>query len=135
MAILSGILEAIYNRYLATPPLSDKLVGGLHQTEAPAGVTFPYSTFQLISSVPDSFASNKNFVENCVVEFNLFDKSKAMTTLTQCYTALVNAFDFAPLTIDSHNVLSCVREDTTTERIRSSVWQITVAYRIKLELK
>ena len=108
------------------------LRGGLHNLEAPQGVTFPFGTFQLISAVPDHFASNKNFIENCLVQFNLFSKKRTMAELLDIYDKLISCFDFLALIITNYTTKSCVRESTVSMRIEK-VWQMNVAYRIFLE--
>lgn len=108
------------------------LVGGLHDTEAPKDVEFPYGTFQLIAGTPDHFASNKNFIENCLVQFNLFSKKRSKAELLYIYNALIDCFDFVALAIDNHTTKSCVRESTVQMRVEK-VWQMNVTYRLFLE--
>lgn len=108
------------------------LVGGLHNLEAPQSVSFPFGTFQLISAVPDHFASNKNFIENCLIQFNLFSKRRTMAELLDIYDKLVDCFDYLTLTIDNYTTRSCVRESTIQTRVEK-VWQMNVSYRLLLE--
>lgn len=124
------LYEAIYNRYLATA-LKDKLTA-LYNMEAPAVVKYPYGIFSLPSDAPTNFASDKKFVENCLVQFSLFDKDPEITRLLDAYTALKAAFDFGVLAVTAYTTLSCVREGTVRTKVEK-VWQITVIYRVQLK--
>jgi len=126
--VAQSLFEAIYTLYKEVSS-TDKLTE-LYNTEADAAAKYPYGTFQLISDVPDNFASNKNYVENCLVQFNLFDKQPDCRRLLACYKVLTTCFDFAALSIEGFTALSCVREGTIQTRVEG-VWQINVSYRIK----
>lgn len=125
------LFEAIFNRYLAST-LKDSLTA-LYNTEAPANAVYPYGVFALPSDAPDSFASNKMFVENCLLQFNLYDNEPLVTRLLQAYTALKAAFDFAPLAVTDYTTLSCVREGTVRSKVEK-IWQFNVIYRVKLKV-
>lgn len=108
------------------------LTGGLHNFEAPQDVKFPYAVFQLLNNVPTHHASNKNFVEESLIQFNLFSKKSSPVELLQLYDLLVSCFDFASLSVDGYQFLHCVRGDNMQLRIEN-VWQMNVVYRIWLE--
>lgn len=126
--------EAINNWYKSdvAAVFRAALTGGLHNLEAPQDVSFPYGTFQLVSAVPDHFASNKNYIENCLIQFNLFSNKRTERELLDIYDKLISCFDFLVLTITNYTTRSCVREDTVSLRIEK-VWQINVTYRLFLE--
>jgi len=109
------------------------LTGGLHDAEASRGVIFPYGTFQLVSAVPDHFASNKNYVENCLIQFNLFSNKRTKRELLNICDKLIACFDFLALIITNYTTRSCVREGVITLPRVEKVWQINITYRLLLE--
>ncbi len=130
-AVMKSLFEAIYTRYEESV-LADKLTG-LYNTEAPAAAIFPYSIFQLVFVRPDNFASGRRYIENIIVQFNLFDKQPDCEALLDAHTALVATFDHAPLDVEGYTILSCVREGTLQTRLEK-VWQINTLYRVKAKL-
>ncbi len=127
--VTQSLFEAVYARYNEVASPTSKLTE-LYNTEADAEAKVPYGVFQLISGVPDSFASNKKFVENCLLQFNLFDKYPDCSRLLDSYKGLTKCFDFAALSIAGFTALSCVRGPTIQTKV-NGVWQINVTYRIK----
>jgi len=128
-----GIFD-YYTNHADTAALRGLLPGGLFNMEAPQNVSYPFGTFQVVDITPSNHASGKNFVEDCLVQFNLFSNQQSKISLLAIHDALtVNCFDFCSgLTVNNYTVLSCVREGTIQDRI-DGVWQINVTYRIKLE--
>ena len=127
-----GIFD-YYTNHADTAALRGLLTGGLFNMEAPQNASYPYGTFQVVAITPSNHASDKNFVEDCLVQFNLFLNQQSKISLLTIYDELVNCFDFCSgITVASFTVLSCVREGTIQDRI-DGVWQINVTYRIKLE--
>jgi len=127
--------QAIYSYFdtnTNAAALKAALTGGLHNLEAPQDVKFPFGTFQLISDTPDHFASDKNFTENCLVQFNLFSNKRSIVKLLGIYDELIACFDFLLLSISNYTTLSCVRQNTIQMRIED-VWQLNVTYRLMLE--
>ena len=118
-----------------TATLRTLLTGGLHNLEAPENVSYPYAVFQMISIVPDNHASSKRYVENCLVQFNLFSDQPSMAALLAIYDELTTQFDFCQnLSVTNYTVLSCVREGGTEQpSMVEGVWQLNINYRIKLK--
>lgn len=130
--VKGGVVEALFNavrtRYKGIASV-DQLTE-IYNTEADAEAKHPYGVFQLITGSPDNFASNKKYLENCLIQFNLFDKHPDSKRLLAAYTALTKRFDFAALSITGFTALSCVRGPTIQTKVEG-VWQINVSYRMK----
>jgi len=108
------------------------LTGDLWNVEAKPGTAFPYATFDLITDMPDNFASGKNFIENCLIQFNIFSDKKSAEELLTIYDALIACFDFTNITVSNYTVSSCVREAAVKLK-EDNIWQMNIRYRIKLE--
>lgn len=133
MIELFEALHDYFESHADAAELKAALTGGLYNLEAPEDVDFPYGAFQLISDVPDHFASDKFYLENCLFQFNLFSKKSSSRELLNVYDKLISAFDFLILTITGYTALSCVRENTIQVPKLDGVWQLNVLYRIFLE--
>lgn len=130
--VKGGVVEALFNavrtRYKGIAPAAQ--LTEIYNTEADAKVEYPYGVFQLITGAPEAFASNKAYLENSLIQFNLFDKHPDSARLLAAYTALTKRFDFAALSIVGFTALSCVRGPTIQTKV-DGVWQINVSYRIE----
>jgi len=126
-------LHDYFANNVATAALRALLSGGLHNLLAPENVSYPYAVFQVVDITPDNFASAKNFVENCLIQFNLFSDASSMVSLLNIYDKFVESFDFCDaLVVASHTVLSCVREGTIQAEQIKGIWQLNITYRVKL---
>lgn len=127
---MNTLFTAIYTAYLASG-LPAAGMTDLYNTEAPAGVAFPYGVFTLVSDVPDG-TFTEDF-ENCLVQFNLFsDHRTSPVEICTLFELLKTAFDFVDLTVSGYKSVSLTREMSTLLRI-DMVWQYTITYRIYLE--
>lgn len=115
-----------------TAALRALLIGGLWNVEAPKGTSFPYATFDLITDTPNHFASGKNFIEDCLIQFNIFSDTVSAKELLDIFDALIACFDFENITITNYVVRSCVRENAVKLKV-DNIWQMNVRYRLELE--
>lgn len=128
---MKQLFTAIYNKYKGKDELTRLLTGGLHNLEnLDPNPVFPFGVFQLISATADHFASNKNYLENCLVQFNIF--SKELKSLCDVLNEMKSVFDFCTLVIDDYTSLSFVREMVLSLKVED-VWQYTITYRVMLE--
>ncbi len=127
---MTDLFQALRTKYLSSG-LSGK-ISDLYNTEAPANAVYPYGVMQLVSTIPDNLASDKFYIENSLIQFNLFDNSETMGELLEAYTSLLAAFDFADLIFTNSSAKSCVRISTMQTKIEG-VWQINIVYRIRSE--
>lgn len=126
-------IDTYFTSNIDTATLRTLLTSGLYNTQAPEDVTYPYGVFQVVSIVPDNHASGKRYVENCLIQFNLFSDKPSMADLLTIYDELVLQFDFcANLSVSNYTVLSVVREGGDQPSKIEEVWQVNINYRIKL---
>lgn len=129
-------VASYYENSAKAAALKAALTGGLHNTESTQEVTFPYATFQLISDVPDHWASADYFIENCLLQFNIFSKTRSMSQLLTLYDLLKAAFDNIDnedMTIVSYRLIQVVRQNSIVAGRIEGVWQANVTYRLLLE--
>ena len=125
-----------YDDSASAAALRVALTGGLHNTESPQNVTFPYATFQLVSDVPDHWASADYFIENCLIQFNIFSKTRSMEQLLTLYDLLKGVFDNImsdDMGIDNYRLIQMVRQNLIVPGRLEGVWQANVTYRLWLE--
>lgn len=126
---MRALLEAIDAKYRGDT-LANSLSGGMHNTEAPQDVVFPYGVCSLISVIAD-WTFGETF-ENCLVQFNLFSNQPSAGQVCDLFNLLITAFDFLDLVIEGYTIVSCVRENSILARVEN-VWQYNVLYRILLQ--
>lgn len=108
------------------------LTGGMWNVIAEEGSSFPYGTFDVITDTPDHFASGNNYIENILLQFNLFSNTKSQVEVLNILGELIDCFDFANMIVENYVLKSCVRENVIPFKV-DNVWQINVRYRILLE--
>ncbi len=110
------------------------MVTDLYHTQADDDAVMPYIVMQLVNGQVDQHATEKNFTEDVLVQFNIFDNRTSMGGATGTMVildALFTCYDFAALSVSGYYVEGCVRENTTQTKVED-VWQINVTYRIKI---
>jgi len=125
-------IDGYFRSDVKTLAFRSLLTGGMWNTEAEQGTAFPYGTFEVITDTPDHFASGNNYIENVLLQFNLFSNDKSQVEVLNLLGALIDCFDFKIIPVAEYTVKSCVRENVIPLRI-DNVWQMNIRYRILLE--
>ena len=129
-------IASYYKNSAKAAALKAALTGGLHNTESPQNVTFPYATFQLVSDIPDHWASADYFIENCLLQFNIFSKTRSMSQLLTLYDLLEGTFDnivHEDMAVSNYRLIQTVRQNSIMTGRLEGVWQANVTYRLLLE--
>jgi hypothetical protein len=133
------ISKAIYSKFNAT-------VGGIHNSIytsvggrfykgfAPSGTSFPYITYDTISTTPDrTFTS---FFEHERIQVNLWSNSESSLEVENMYTYLTSLYDWCSLTISGYTHLWMQREMARLQREEDenfSIWHYVVDYIVYVE--
>jgi len=137
---LKSLLTALYSRFTATSgspathnSLYTALSGHLYNTVAPQKATLPYGVFLLVSGVPEwTFTEN---MENCLIQFSLFDDSTSASNICDAYDALTALYDDCQLTISGYSHLYMQRQSQQLIREEEDpgTWHYIIEYRIMME--
>lgn len=124
---MTDLFYAIFTEYQGSTLAS--VLTGMHNTQAPETVVYPYSVFSLISDVPDwTFTEN---TEEILIQFNLFSKVTNAVQVCDLFEKLKDTYDFCDLAIANYETVSVVRENSILTR-EEKVWQYNVTYRVLL---
>jgi len=135
MKQLSKAIISQYSDSTGTGTLYAGLTGGLWNSQAPEGTSYPYAVFYLISNVPSHVMEGEftNYkYENPLIQFSIYDDDTAQDTVEDIYDKLTDLFDEATLTLTNYTTVNFTREFDHLEKIRGesgSYWQYVVQYR------
>jgi len=119
-----------YNEHSDTAELRSMLTGLFHM-QAPQNQNYPYCNYQLIDITPDYYTT-KGHLENCLVQFNLFDNSSSMEKLLRIYDEFIGKFDNANLDITNFGLVRLNRQGTISTKVKT-IWQLNVNYSLLIE--
>lgn len=97
---MKDLMDAIYDAYDGDAALKAALTGGMFLSRAPAGTSFPYCRYDLISNAPSHLASQA-VLEDALIQFMLFDDDKAASDICDAYAALIALYDWYTVTANS----------------------------------
>lgn len=132
------LFESIYRKFKGSTgagTLCDLLGGRLHFTEAPQGSSYPYGVYFLISDVPSwTFDAD---MENCLIQFNIFDDDSSSTDINTASKALTDLYDWCTdLNTSGYSNIYMKREmSNLTREAESGVWNFFVQYRLEIQKK
>jgi hypothetical protein len=132
---MKAIYKAIMDEYAANTNLVAALVGGLHlQLQEQQTVNqppYPYATFFKVTQVPEYTFSELG--ENTIIQFDIFDNSTNVATISDAATYLKTCFDLADLTVSGYNHILMMREWETEPIPFDEVRQISIQYRLIIQ--
>ncbi|MBA7574394.1 hypothetical protein ES708_16200 [subsurface metagenome] len=129
------LFESIWNKYNGSSGLKAATTGGMYFTEAPQGSSYPYGVYNLISDVPSwVFGTGSNTtMENCIIQFNLFDDNSSSEDINTAYTALTGLYDWCnDLNTSGYSNIYMKRELSSLTR-ESGIFNYMIQYRIEIQ--
>lgn len=132
---MKALYDAIFVKYGAST-LPDLLIA-LHNTKAVnlepgKEVEFPYAVVQVVNGNVIDFATGEHFTTDWFVQFNLFEKGPNMNVILEAFSRLTATFDSCTLVVDGTTFLSCRRAPGIRQTEDKGVWQINLAYNIRV---
>jgi hypothetical protein len=132
---MKAVYKAIMDEYEANANLVAALVGGLHlQTQEQQTVNqppYPYATFFKVTQVPEYTFTELG--ENSTIQFDIFDNSTSVATISDAAGYLKACFDLAELTVSSYNHILMMREWESEPVPFDEVRQISIQYRLIIQ--
>lgn len=123
------LFEGIYSKYNGSSALKAK-INGMYPTEAPQGATYPYAVYHKITGVPDwTFDAD---MENCVIQFNIYDNSNSSTNVNSAYDALTTLYDWCDLSVTGYSHIYMKRLLDRLERVDEK-WLYVCQYRLEIQ--
>ena len=108
--------------------------GRFYFTEAPADVTYPFSTYFFPSLVP-SWTFGNDF-EGFLVQFDVYAKERSSININSYSNHLNSLFDWnEDLSLAEYYNIYMQREFVTPPILINDVWQVTTQYRVELQKK
>lgn len=128
---MDAIFDAIDTLIAGDADLLAALVGGYHRYEAPQDDTdFPYATIHLIGVRPQDTFTEVGEVAG--IQFNIFDDTRSMATVDDCFEKLKLVFDRAELSVTGYNHVYMLRQNAIPGRFEG-VWQWSVMYEVMID--
>lgn len=130
---MTELLNAIYTKYDGDANLKAELVGGLWLNEAPQETVMPYGIYQLISSVAEYDTNATKTIEDCLVQFSLFDDEQVKTNIYNAYADLVALYDECTLTVTGYGFIRMWRLGQRLIKDEDHNWQFIIEYKILIQ--
>ena len=132
MEVVKALFTAIVSK-IANTPFYTAMGGQIYQGNAPQGATCPYCVFLLVSGVNDPQMSEP--IDNCLVQFSLFDANSSAGPVCDNYELLKDVFDDCTLTITGYKSLFVQRENQRLipEPEDPGYWHYMVEYRMLIQ--
>ena len=112
-----NLTTAIYGR-LAGSALSARIADRLYKGQAPAGATYPYAVFLVVTDTPDHDFSND--FEDVIVQFSLFSITSGTTEIENMFTDLKTLYDEVPFSVTG-STLIWMRRGTTVFQVEDHI--------------
>ena len=129
----SKVDQAIVTRWDAKS-LDSTFDGGIHAFRSPTEETWPYVVFYPISEVPAMWTTARE-VRQGIYQFSIWMKESSsqdpVKQLGDYMDTLKSAYEFAPLTITSQDVILMERQSETQEVEEDQVWHGIITYRVR----
>ena len=132
------LFESLYNKFTGSTgagSLYVELGGRLHFTEAPQGQTYPYGVYILISDVPSWVfgTGSDTTMENCLIQFNLYDDDSSSTDINTAFSALTALYDWCTdLNTSGYSNIYMKREMSFLTR-ESDIFNYMIQYRLEIQ--
>jgi len=107
------------------------MVTGLFHIQAPQGQGYPFINYQLVDITP-AHQTTQGHLEDCLVQFNLFDNSSSMEKLLEIHDEFIAKFDNADLDITNFGLVRLNRQGTISTKVEN-IWQLNVNYSLLIE--
>jgi hypothetical protein len=108
---MNALLTALMTKTSGSA-LSTDVGGRIYLDRAPAGVSFPYVVFFIVSNVPEKTFSE--VYENVIVQFSLFSSSQSAIEITYMHSHLKALFDECSMTISGSTLVWMKRTNLVT---------------------
>ncbi len=130
---MKALFTALINKFTGST-LATALTSRFYNTIAPQDAAMPYCVFTLVSGTPDDPMGGEH-IENCLIQFSLFDASSSPGTVCDNYEKLTALFDDCALSLTGYTHLYMHRESQQLMRDPEDpgVWHYVIEYRILIE--
>jgi len=129
------VYEAIMDLAGADMIFDATMTGGLHlqqqEQQTVNEPTYPYATFFKVTQVPEYTFTELG--ENMTVQFDVFDNSSSVETISDAAVVLKDCFDLASLVVDGYDHIFMKREWETEPMSVNGVRQISIQYRLTIQ--
>ena len=129
---MTALDAAIFAKFNTTNALNTALSGRFFPGAADQATSFPYATYNEISSYDDwTFTEN---IEETLIQFSIFSNKQSPAELNTLYGHLIALFDDAVLTVTGWNLLKFERASRIRLRdIEMETWAYHIDYTVWLE--
>lgn len=127
---MKPLFAAIYTKFTGSA-LATALTGGLHNTQAPLGTSFPFGVMTLVSDVHEwDFVDE---YESSRIQFDIYSDAASPGAALDAAALLWTLFDDCALTISGYTHLYMQRSFAQFLRDDDTVWHYIVEYNILAE--
>jgi hypothetical protein len=133
-----NLTTAIYSKFTGST-LASYIGNRMYKGQAPAGVTYPYIVYSMVTDRPDVTFGTK--YEDVVIQFSLYSIASGTAEIETMYTYLKTLYDECSLTITGETLICMKRsnamfqvEEHTTPTGTAMVWVYHVDYSVYVQV-
>lgn len=130
--MMKQLMTGIYAK-LSGSSLASKLTGGLHNSNIPAGTSFPYADFKLISTT--RIKSNSSTAKEFLIRFNIFSESSTSDEALDIADLVTALYDESTLTVSGATFqMMSLDTEVMPQTGEKGIFQVSQSYRVLISV-